>query len=186
MHDIEPYYKWRDDYIASEDANSPFFGQVYNEFQYTHKIYNYFIHPQWDQMGSPTLYLKVLYSDYVKGYAIIELIGEWNDCINNDVMYLKREVIDRMMRHKIVKFIILCDNVLNFHADDDCYYEEWYEDVKEEDGWIVFLNTREHVLQEMNTIRLKNYVNLGEDYNDIQWRKHKPKAIFKNLNDILK
>jgi hypothetical protein len=185
MHDIEPYFKWRDDYIASKDKRSPFYGQTYNEFQYTNKIYNYFIHPQWDQMGSPTLYLKLLFADYDHEYCIIELIGEWNDCIHNDIMYLKREIADILIHHKINKFIIFCDHVLNYHADDDCYYEEWYDDVKDEDGWICFINVREHVLQEMNSIRLKNYINLGEEFNDIQWRNHKPKDIYKSLKALI-
>ena len=97
MHDIEPYYHWRDWYIASEDERSPFFGRQYSEFEYTNKIYNYYIHPQWDDFGSSTLYIKLLFADYDEGFAILELIGEWNDCISNDVMYLKREVADNMI-----------------------------------------------------------------------------------------
>ena len=81
MHDIEPYYSWRHLYIASEDKKSPFFGRQYSEFEFTHAVYNYLIHPQWDEMGSATLYLKVLYANYETGFAVIELIGEWNDAI---------------------------------------------------------------------------------------------------------
>ena len=123
MHDIEPHYRWRDQYIASEDERSPFFGRQHSEFQYSQKIYNYFIHPQWDHIGSPTLYTKMLYADYNEEYVILELLGEWNDCIHNDIMFLKREIIDHIMKHKISKYILLCDNVLNFHSDDDCYYD---------------------------------------------------------------
>ncbi len=62
------------------------------------------IHPQWDDFGSPTLYLKVLYTDYASWViAIIELLGEWNDCINNDIMYLKREVVDVLVENGINK-----------------------------------------------------------------------------------
>ena len=61
------------------------------------KIYNFLLHPQWDEFGSLTLYLKVLYADYDKGFCIIELIGEWNDAIYNDIMILKREIIDLML-----------------------------------------------------------------------------------------
>ncbi len=64
MHAIEPYYNWRHHYIASEDERSPFYGREYSEFEFTHAIYNYVIHPQWDDMGSNTLFLKVLYADY--------------------------------------------------------------------------------------------------------------------------
>ena len=50
--------------------------------------------PLWDEFGSSTLYMKILMADYQEGYAIIELIGEWNDAIENDIMILKRDVID--------------------------------------------------------------------------------------------
>ena len=104
MHDIEPYYHWRDNYVASEDEQSPFHGVEYSEFSFSNKIYNYLIHPQWESFGSPTLYLKVIYADYDEHYAIIEFIGEWNDCISNDIMHLKRNVIDPMIGCGIYKF----------------------------------------------------------------------------------
>jgi len=105
MHEIEPYYNWRDRYIASEDERSPFYGRIYNEFVFTQKIYNYFIHPQWDEFGSQTLYLKILFADYDLGFAIIEMLGEWNDCLQNDVMYLKRDVVDELAKQGINKYI---------------------------------------------------------------------------------
>ena len=185
MHDIEPHYRWRDQYIASVDERSPFFGRQHSEFQYSQKIYNYFIHPQWDHIGSPTLYTKMLYADYNEEYVILELLGEWNDCIHNDIMFLKREIIDHIMKHKISKYILLCDNVLNFHSDDDCYYEEWYEDVRDLDGWICFINLREHILAEMNQVNLKNYIMIGEEYNDIIWQNLKPNGIYQTVQSII-
>ena len=140
MHDIEPHYQWRDRYIASEDEQSPFFGRVYDEFQFSQKIYNYFIHPQWDAFGSNTLYLKILFVEYQQGFAVLELIGEWNDCLQNDIMFLKRNIADDLAQNGIHKFVLVCENVLNFHASDDSYYQEWFEDVSEEHGWICFLN----------------------------------------------
>ena len=41
------------------------------------------------------------------------------------------------------------ENILNFHGSDDCYYEEWKSDCNE--GWIVPINFRDHVLDEMKT-----------------------------------
>ena len=64
MQDIEPYYQWRELYIASEDELSPFHGVVYSEFEFSNTVYNYFIHPQWDDFGSNTLYLKIIFVDY--------------------------------------------------------------------------------------------------------------------------
>jgi len=181
MHEIEPYYHWRDRYIASEDERSPFYGRVYNEFVFTQKIYNYFIHPQWDEFGSQTLYLKILFADYELGFAIIEMLGEWNDCLQNDVMFLKRDVVDELAKKGICKYIIICENVLNFHASDDCYYEEWFEDVVEENGWICFLNLLDHVEAEMKETLLHQFVNLGPFFNYFNWRSLPPTALFRNI-----
>ena len=185
MHDIEPHYLWRDRYIASEDERSPFYGRIYDEFTFTKKIYNYFIHPQWDEFGSPTLYMKIIFVDYEEGYAIMELIGEWNDALNNDIMWVKREIVDHMYKHGINKYILICENVLNFHASDDCYYEEWHEDVMDNEGWICFVNMLDHVEQEMKDVRIQYFVNFGGFFNDITWRPQKPKFVFKTVESLV-
>ncbi|MCE2849196.1 MAG: hypothetical protein LW815_08535, partial [Chitinophagaceae bacterium] len=143
MHEIEPFYNWRHVYIADEDQRSPFFGREYSEFHYSQTIYNYYIHPQWDDIGSSTLYIKILFVDYEVGFTIIEMIGEWNDAIENDIMTLKRDIIDQMIAHGIHKFILIAENVLNFHSSDDCYYEEWVDDVIEEGGWVSIIGLPE-------------------------------------------
>ncbi|MEL7124406.1 MAG: hypothetical protein AAFO07_33530 [Bacteroidota bacterium] len=185
MHDIEPFYKWRDRYVASSDARSPFFGRTYDEFYFTNKVYNYFVHPQWDEFGSPTLYMKLLYTDYDEGFAIIELIGEWNDAIGNDIMFLKRDVADVLYESGIYKYILICENVLNFHGSDDCYYEEWSEEVQEEFGWICILNTLQHVEEEMRDTQLNMHIKFGGNYNNIIWRPHKPKVIYQMIEQII-
>ncbi|MEM8907115.1 MAG: hypothetical protein AAGD05_04650 [Bacteroidota bacterium] len=185
MHDIEPHFKWRDQYVAAQDERSPFYGRVYDEFTFTQKIYNYFIHPQWDHFGSDTLYLKILFIDYSNGFAIIELLGEWNDCLSNDVMFLKREIIDQLTQQDIFKFVLIGENVLNFHGSDDCYYEEWYEDIVEEGGWICLLNFQEHVLQEMKETQLQFFLNFGERFNAINWRSRKPAALCKIVEQLI-
>ena len=185
MHDIEPHYHWRDEYTAEEDSRSPFFGRQYDEFRFSQKVYNYYIHPQWDAFGSSTLYLKILFVDYTEQYAILELIGEWNDCLHNDIMFLKREIIDALIQEGIYKFILVCENVLNFHGDDDSYYEEWYEDIRDEDGWICLLNTLQHVEEEMQDTQLQAYMNLGGPFNDINWRPQKPKVVFEAIEGLL-
>jgi len=119
MQDIEPFYNWRELYIASEDDRSPFYEREYSEFVYTNTIYNFYIHPQWDDFGSNTLYIKILFADYEQHFAVIEFIGEWNDCLHNDIMLLKREIIDVMIGTGINKFILIGENVLNFHASDE-------------------------------------------------------------------
>ena len=185
MHKLEPYYRWRDYYVASEDKDSPFFGRQYSEFAFSNKIYNYFIHPQWDEFGSETLYLKILYVSYLKRFAAIELIGEWNDCISNDVMLLKRNVIDKLSGKGICKFALVGENVLNFHSDDDCYYEEWYEDVKDEKGWIAVINFRKHVLEEMENVALNAYLHYGSHFNAINWQTLKPAHFYKILEQLI-
>ncbi len=72
MHDIEPYYNWRNLYIASEDPLSPFYGQQYSEFEFSNAIYDYFIHPQWDKFDSATLYLKILYVSFLPSHFLSE------------------------------------------------------------------------------------------------------------------
>lgn len=179
MHTIEPYYHWRNLYIASEDDLSPFYEREYNEFKFDHQVYNYLIHPQWDHIGSPTLYLKVLYADYDSGYAIIEMIGEWNDTIENDIMTLKRDIIDTMIQCGIDKFILIGENVLNFHGSDDCYYEEWIDDIDE--GWVAMINFHEHVENEMCSIGIDQYFVLGGELDTIEWRTYLPHQFFKKV-----
>ena len=176
MQDLEPYYNWRNFYIASDDEQSPFYEREYSEFEYTNHIYDFAIHPQWDDIGSETLYIKVLFADYDDGFAIIEMIGEWNDCVGNDVMFLKRDIVDVMLQAGINKFILIGENVLNFHADSDSYYEEWFEDV--EDGWICFLNFREHVIKEFESYNLDYYLMLGGKFNNVKWRTLTPQQLF--------
>ena len=185
MHDIEPHFKWRSKYVASEDTKSPFFERVNNEFSYTNKVYNYFIHPQWDDFGSPTLYAKILFVDYEEHFAIIEFIGEWNDAVTNDIMFLKRKIGEALIEEGIHKFILICENVLNFHASDDCYYEEWAEECREEEGWICMINTLEHVSDEMKLANLQYYINFGQNYNDINWRPHTPQNFFKAIEALV-
>lgn len=174
MHDIEPFFNWRNYYIASNDKQSPFYGKQYSEFYFTDRIYDHYIHPQWDNIGSSTLFCKVLYANYEQQVAVIELFGEWNDALHNDIMELKRTLIDPMITEGIRKFVLLGENVLNFHASDELYYEEWYDDIKEDNGFILAINFREHVITEMQQGRLHHYINMGEHYNNILWHKVKP------------
>lgn len=184
MHTIEPFYNWRHLYIASEDERSPFYGREYSELEYSNTIYNYYIHPQWDDIGSETLYIKELFADYDERFAIIELLGEWNDAINNDIMLLKRDIIDELIYNGINKFILIGENVLNFHESDDSYYEEWFDDIGDE-GWIVGLNFREHVLKEFKRAHLDYYFITGGELDDFHWRKFSPGQVFGNVMKVI-
>jgi hypothetical protein len=193
VHTIEPYYNWRNLYIASEDPNSPFFDREYSEIYFTDSIYDHYIHPQWDNIGSPTLFIKVLYADYMEGFAVIEMMGEWNDCINNDIMTFKRDIVEMMMQDGISKFILIGENVLNFHSSDECYYEEWFDEVEDMDGWISLLNFRDHVLEDFESADIDSYFVMGGQLNDLSWRTYQPaqlygkisKLVMKRLGEIL-
>lgn len=183
MHHIEPYYHWRNLYIASEDDASPFYGQEYSEFEFHNRVYNYLIHPQWDEFGSKTLFLKILYVDYEDGFAIIEFIGEWNDAIENDIMMLKREILDELIAFDITKFIFIGENVLNFHSSDDCYYEECIDDI--EDGWVAMINFHEHVEKEMIDVGIDQYFFMGGALDDIEWRTYLPNQLYDRVEEIV-
>ena len=182
MQDIEPFYNWRHIYVANEDEHSPFWGHANSEFQYSNTIYNYYIHPQWDSFGSTTLYVKALFVDYEQNIAILEFIGEWNDAIENDCMLLKRDLIDCLLQKGIYKFILITENVLNFHSSDDSYYEEWYQDIEEEGGWILFLNMPAATKTEFMQISIHHYA----FFMDIeQWRTLQPLILMNFIEQKL-
>ena len=184
MHDLEPYFNWRHLYCAEEDEKSPFFNQEYSEFEFVNSVYNYCIHPQWDSFGSETLYVKILYCDYSVGYCVIELIGEWNDAINNDIMHLKRNLVDGLLQKGIEKYLIIGEQVLNFHSSDDEYYSEWFDDV--EHGWLVTIGINDHVLLEWLTLGLDNYFVFGEWFDELNWRTKTPKQLYSLINNRIK
>lgn len=180
MHELEPYFNWRHLYTAEEDEQSPFFGRVYSEFEFSNTVYNYYIHPQWDEFGSKTLYLKLLFVDYDYNYAIIELIGEWNDAVENDVMQLKRSIIDHLVQHGIYKYILIAENVLNFHSSDKDYYEEWYDDIKDEGGWIVAVNMPQQTQYDFQYSKIDKLIRMMEVD---QWRIYQPQHFFQLIDN---
>lgn len=183
MHNIEPFYRWLNQYNVAEDTNSPYNGKEYNFDLYSENIYGYYIDPHWDFMGSETLYIKILWVDYYQGYIIIEFIGEWNDAINNDIMYLKRNIVDHFSNYSINKYILIGENILNFHGSDDSYYEEWFDDMEE--GWITALNFRGFVLEEMNNYNIDSYFNSGGELDIVNWRTMKPQVLCEKINQVI-
>lgn len=183
MHEIEPFHRWLSEYDVSSDERSPFFGKEYNYDLYTNTIYGYYIDPGWDFMGSETLYIKILFADYQRGFVVIELIGEWNDALHNDIMHLKRGIVDHLQKYGIKQFILIGENVMNFHGSDDCYYEEWFEDV--EDGWIALVGFRDFVLSEMTEYNIDSYLNFGGNLQISNWRTMKPQAFHSVVNGLI-
>jgi len=180
MHEIEPFYNWRHLYIDEEDENSPFFGLEHSEFEFSNTVYNYYIHPQWNEFGSRTLYIKPLFVDYELGFAIIEMIGEWNDAIENDIMQLKRSVIDLMIAKGIYKYILIAENVLNFHSSDTEYYQEWSEDIRDDGGWVVAINMPEQTQYDFRRSHIDWYIKLLENPN---WRTFQPVDFFQAIDN---
>lgn len=183
MHEIEPYYSWLKYYDSSEDEYSPFHGKEYNYDLYTDVIYNYYIDPAWDFMGSETLYIKLLYVNYDLGLCILEFIGEWNDAINNDIMHLKRNIIDYFTGYGINKYILVGDHIFNFHGSDDCYYEEWYEDMEE--GWIAAVNFREFILREWENYNIDSYLISGGTLQIENWRTFHPLQLYEKVENLI-
>ena len=184
MHTIEPYYNWIDQYSAAEDERSPLFGAEYSLDTFSNTIYGYYIHPQWDSLESDTLFLKILWVDYDERAAVLEFIGEWNDAIENDIMNLKRNILDVLLHEGIRRFILVGENVFNFHGSDDSYYEEWFEEV--EDGWIAGVNFLDHVRREMSQYSLDNYINFGGDLDDLAWRTYEPRRFVETIEGLIR
>ncbi len=178
MHTIAPFHRWEHHYQAHIDARSPFYESQLPEV--LNDIYGYFIHPEWESIGSETLYVKLLYTDYTRRFCVLELIGEWNDTLHNDIMYLKNYVVDRLLQNGISQFILIGENILNFHGSDDCYYEEWFDEL-DEDGWVVALNFREFVLDEMSNFNLDMYLISGGRFDCLEWRTMEPLVLYNNI-----
>ena len=183
MHLIEPYAGWHKYYDSSEDSQSPFHGKEYNFDLYSETIYGYYIDPAWDSFGSETLYLKTLYADYDVGFVVIEFIGEWNDTLYNDIMTLKRDFLELLMQEGINKFILIGENIFNFHGSDDLYYEEWFEEVEE--GWIAAVNFPDFIQQEFRKYRIDMYVNMGGTLQIDQWRTLHPLRFYELVDKLI-
>ncbi|WP_421763001.1 hypothetical protein [Ekhidna sp.] len=183
MHTITPYERWNQYYNSSHDEKSPFSGKEYNYDLYSENIYGYYIDPAWDFFGSETLYIKILFADYELGFAVIEMIGEWNDAINNDIMQFKRNILEHMMDFGINKFALVGENIMNFHGSDDCYYEEWFEEV--EDGWIAGINFGEFIIDEMKNYNIDNYINMSGSLQIEKWRTVPPLRFYQLVDGLI-
>ncbi|MBT1687198.1 hypothetical protein [Dawidia soli] len=183
MHEIEPYYNWLKYYDPAEDERSPFYGKEYNFDKYSETIYGYYIDPAWDSIGSETLYIKILYADYDAGYCVIEFIGEWNDTLHNDIMTLKRNILEVLLNEGINKFILIGENIMNFHGSDDSYYEEWFEEVG--DGWIAAVNFPEFVRNEFQRYHIDQYINMGGTLQIDRWRTLLPNVFYDLVSNFI-
>lgn len=183
MHTIEPFSGWLGIYDPATDEQSPYFGKEYNFDLYSETIYGYYIDPAWDAIGSETLYIKILFIDYDQRFAIIEFIGEWNDTLYNDIMHLKRNVIDLLLHEGINKYILIGENIMNFHGSDDSYYEEWFDQVEE--GWIAAVSFPDFIQDEFKKYQIDNYINMGGTLQIEKWRTLSPHLFFELVDKLI-
>ena len=190
MHEIEPYHRWLNIYDSANDELSPFYGKEYNYDMYSDTIYGYYIDPAWDFIGSETLYIKILFADYDNGFVVIEMMGEWNDTINNDIMHFKRNIIEHLMYNGINKFILIGESIFNFHGSGDEYYEEWFDQVEDSDdfdqpGWIAGVNFPDFVKDEISNYNIDTYINFGGTLDVINWRTMPPKRFCEKIESLI-
>ncbi len=98
-------------------------------------------------------------------------------------MQLKRNIIDVMLQEGIQRFILIGENVFNFHGSDDSYYEEWFEDV--EDGWIAAICFQDFVLDEMKKFNLDYYINFGGSLESVNWRTQEPRMLYQQISNLV-
>ena len=97
-------------------------------------------------------------------------------------MMLKRNLVELLLIEGIKKFILIGENVFNFHGSDDLYYEEWFDEVEE--GWITAVNFPDFIQQEFQRYKLDVYINMGGTLQIPHWRTLHP-ARFVEFVDAL-
>jgi hypothetical protein len=98
-------------------------------------------------------------------------------------MWLKRKVIEVLLYQGISRFILIGENVLNFHAGDREYYSEWYEEV--ENGFIALVSFRDFVEFEFIKSHIDGYLHLGGTLNLENWRTLKPVDFCVLVNSLV-
>ncbi len=173
---IEPFYGWLEYYSHDRDDRSPFHDVEHSLFEFDRSINRIPAHPLWDDFGSESLLVKILYADYERKFAILELFGEWNDLYDNDFKLLSENCLALMAEKGIRYFILICENVFHGYFESDDYYQEFVENL--EDGWMCAIRLREELQEEMIHYGINGYFFWSPMLDDIPWRTIKPKRIF--------
>ena len=176
LRHIEPFFGWLDHYSHDQDAKSPFHGVDHNLFEFDRRVYNVPAHPLWDDFGSESLLVKILFADYRKGYAILELFGEWNDLYDNDFRLLAENCLTYLIDNGIQQFIIICENVFHGYFETDDYYQALQEEL--EDGWLCAIRLREELQEEMIKYGINQYFFWSPMLDDVPWRTIKPPQLY--------
>jgi hypothetical protein len=93
--------------------------------------------------------------------------------------YLK----DKAVISKAGKTQFITDQCTTSYAESEDYYEEWFDDI--EDGWIVGLNFRDHVIREFNDFGIDQYILFSGRFDEINWRKYQPVALFELIQSFM-
>jgi hypothetical protein len=181
FQEIVPFGGWLHWYNPVADSHSPFQPPGEDE----RYIYTFRAHPAWDSIDSESLLLKILYADYSNGYAVIELLGEWNDLFENDFRLLVQNCLEVLEQAGITRFVLICENVFQAYFQDTEYYEAFQDVLMENEGWIFLLRIRNDVLQELNRYGLDQYFYWSEELQYIAWRKLHPAKLFQLVNRVV-
>ena len=178
---VEPFYGWLHIYSHEMDERSPYHLAEHSLFEYDRKIYNFNAHPLWDVIDSENLLIKILFVQYEEGYAIIEMLGEWNDLFQNDFKLLCQRCLTHLVDEGVDKFILICENVFHVYLDADDYYQDFASEI--EDGWMCLLRARPHVQQEFVSYGISPYFYWNFALDQLQWRKLKPWQLFEQVQE---
>lgn len=183
LRDIEPFYGWLALYSHENDPKSPFYEVAHNLFEFDRSINHIPAHPLWDDIGSESLLVKILFANYQQGFAIIELFGEWNDLFDNDFRLLSENCLSYLVDHGINKFILICENVFHIYLEEDDYYRAMEEELGE--GWIFALRLRKELKDEMRNYGIAPYFYWSEKIDSVNWRGLKPPQLYKVIDSRL-
>jgi hypothetical protein len=100
-------------------------------------------------------------------------------------MYLKRDVIEPMLVEGISKFILIGENVLNFHAGEEDYYAEWFEETTDQGGWTALVNFLPHVREDLQVASLDQYLLFGGKLDAMPWRTLEPGELFARVDSLV-
>lgn len=171
---IQPFYHWREYYDPELDRKSPFHYPRYQDTMQFSVSYNQVIHPEWEDIGSEGLFMKVLFADYYEGCAILEGMGDWNDCTDIDIKSILENLIHPLFQEGVSRFLLIGENILNFHGDYPDYYEEIRDLLEDDGGYFMLLNLRQHVIEEMKSHEVNHFTWMGEQMQLVNWRTMQP------------
>lgn len=177
LRHIEPFFGWLDHYCHEHDQRSPFHEVEHSLFEFDRSVNHIPAHPLWDDFGSESLLVKILFADYSRKYAILELFGEWNDLYDNDFKLLAENCISLLIEEGINQIILICENVFHGYFETEDYYEALQEEL--EDGWLIAIRMREELQNEMIDFGINQYFFWSPLLDQVPWRTMKPPALYK-------